>query len=422
MPQKVIDIISLDSRFNNARENVLNPTGKKPKQSGPQRFWTKFLIILMLLIFLGLGAFAGLTLQSRLTLNLTLYDQVTEISEPISIDTSISSSNYEKRIVKGEVLEVSKVLEQKFAVSGASSEGARARGVIRVYNKKNPPAPVKFVVKTRFLSASEKTLKALTTVEVPAATIEGGKVVPGFKDIQVEAQEAGEEYNIGPSKFSLPGLVGHPSYYDIWGESTAKMAGGTLKAVKKVTTDDLDAARKSLSAVLETETKKQLEEQAQGNYLLEEKALLIGAPEITCRQQEGDQAEELVCSGKIAGKGLAAKISELKDFAYRVISDQLGSTTNFRMETVELSLIPQEINFDNNYIEGDLAITAKTYQALDREDFSKRILGRAEAEIRDLMTSNYPQIKKADFIFWPFWAKSCPQNANRLELGFQFDE
>ena len=430
MPQKVIDIISIENvplaskRAHNKQADKQAKRARPANEtSGGNGIWSKILIVLAVITILGLGVGAGLSFQSKLTINVELAQDSKELTTDLTVDGTAASSDYVKKIVAGPVLEAESSLVKKFAATGQSAVGAKAKGVIRVFNKKNPPVSVPLVAQTRFLSSGEgKTFRAINKISLPPAIIENGKFTPSFQDVEVQAQTEGADYNIGPSKFSVPGLVGSPSYYDIWGESSAKMEGGTQEAVKTVTAQDIETSRQTLEQLLKQEVKASLFQQIGQNLLLDEKAILTFPPEVTCRQKEGDTAEQLDCQGKIKARGLAIAAGDLKDLAFRFLADKIASSTSFRMETVNLTLSPKNVNFDDVSMDLGIIIKAKVYESLNRNGFASAILGKSETQIRELAVREYPQIKKLDFQFWPFWVRQCPNSPEKVNVGFGFQD
>ncbi|MDD5146372.1 MAG: hypothetical protein PHN39_01340 [Candidatus Pacebacteria bacterium] len=423
MVKKVIDVISLEnkkaspSRGNMVVEAV--PQNIKPK---PPKFWRRLLIIFSILLFCG-AAVAGISIfKSKLNLSLFLKQENTEIIQDLKVDGLAQTSDFDRKVVQGKVFNAQKSLEINQKATGQDEKGSKARGVIRVFNKRNPPAAKALVAQTRFLSSDGKTFKALKKIELPAATLENGKLTPGFLDVEVEAQETGEQYNIGPSTFSVPGLVGSALYYDLWGESTAKMEGGSLKTVQKVTVEDLENAKATLEAQLEEELKKDLRSQAGQDFWIEDKAVLIDNPEIICEKKEGDIVGEFKCQGKSGAKSLAIKTSALKDFAYHILSNQIPPTTNFRMETVSLSLTPENVDFASNLMDIEVKIGSKVYQNIDKDKLIAEVVGKSQDDIEQMILQRYQQVEKIDFAFWPFWVKRCPTNSQRVNIGFQFSD
>jgi hypothetical protein len=419
MVKKVIDIISIENK-SVANKHSLSIESEKKVQKPVKNFFKNFWLFLVVILIVSAGVFIFLSFQSKVDISLLLTQEEIKITKDLKVDGLASISDFGAKTVQGTVFNVEKIIEQTFQSTGQDEKGAKATGIIRVFNKRNPPASKMLVAQTRFLSSDGKTFKALKKMELPPATFENGKLVASYLDVEVEAQEPGEAYNIGPSKFSVPGLVGSALYYDIWGESTAKMEGGSQKAVKKVIASDLQEAKNSLENSLEQEIKKEVSDKAGEEFIVQDKAISLEPVEITCAKKEGEVAEEFVCQGKVKAQAIAVKVTDLKDFAYHFISDQISSSTNFRMETVVTDFIPKNVDFEANTMDIELTITSKTYQNIDRRKFIEEVLGKSQDEAQSLIMQRYHQVEKAEFNFWPFWIKSCPNNPNRVEVGFRF--
>jgi len=94
----------------------------------------------------------------------------------------------------------------------------KATGIITIYNTYSS-SPQTLVKTTRFVSEGGKLFRTTKTIVVPGADASSGKIVPGSTTVEVIASEPGNEYNIGPSTFSIPGFKGTPKYLAFYGES-----------------------------------------------------------------------------------------------------------------------------------------------------------------------------------------------------------
>jgi hypothetical protein len=110
---------------------------------------------------------------------------------------------------------------------------ARAGGEITIYNNFGAQSQ-KLIKGTRFSTSDGKIFRIQDSVTIPGKS--GSS--PGSVKARVVADSEGEEYNIGPTRFSIPGFKGSPKYEGFYGESSKNMSGGS--SGKSVDVSDLD--------------------------------------------------------------------------------------------------------------------------------------------------------------------------------------
>lgn len=118
-----------------------------------------------------------------------------------------------------------------------ATQPAKARGTIRIIN--DGPTGQPLAATTRLLSSTGVLFRTTRRVDVPGH---------GSLAVEVEADEAGSAGEIGPSRFTLPGLRA-ANQTIIYGQSDAPMTGGTTSA-SAVTEADREAARTALETEL----------------------------------------------------------------------------------------------------------------------------------------------------------------------------
>ena len=138
----------------------------------------------------------------------------------------------------------------------------KAEGIIRIFNDYST-ASQSLVAGTRFVSDEGKLFRLVEKVVVPGQSTEKGKLIPGSVDVLVRADTAGSDYNIGVSTFSIPGFAGTPRYTAFYAKSFLAMAGGFKGESLAVSSEDLENAKKSLTA----EVKEKIESNERFEFL-----------------------------------------------------------------------------------------------------------------------------------------------------------
>ena len=139
--------------------------------------------------------------------------------------------------------------ERQVQASGEEEVKAQAIGTIFIYNEAQTE-PLRLVTNTRFESADGKIYKIKDSAIVPGYTQSGDKKVAGVITAEVYADQIGEEYNIGPGKFSVPGFKGEPEYSTIYAESTETFTGGYNGKRFKIDEAELQTAQQALQTEL----------------------------------------------------------------------------------------------------------------------------------------------------------------------------
>ena len=139
-------------------------------------------------------------------------------------------------------------LMREFAPTGTEQKQVNATGSVTLINETGKNQPL--VATTRLLSPDGKLFRLKDGVTVPAQ---------GEVEARVYADMAGGDYEIGPSKFTIPGLW-EPLQERIYGVSEASMAGGLLE-VGVVSAEDIENAKNELRATLLEEARLKLAEQ-----------------------------------------------------------------------------------------------------------------------------------------------------------------
>lgn len=412
--KKLQDIVSFRGENNEPRKEGNGSTRPSKKSTG-----------IFVKIAIGFGTvlviLAGLTFWSTLTLKVQTTLEDFSLTQSATIDSKATETNLANNILPGKFFESQAEKQMSFQTTGVSAEEKKAGGEIAVYNDMNPPSPVSLIANTRFLSAvGEKTFKTTKKIVVPAGKLEGGKVTPGSIKVEVVAQEGGEDYNIAPSKFSVPGLSGSELYYHIWADSSNSMAGGWRKEVKKISDDDLKKAKEALKIELTKQVQQSLQAQEGANFFFADNAVFDETYTPTCDQKSGTLADSFNCSGKISQKWLGLDLAGAKNLILGAIGAQKQEGLKVQDESLSFTASSGELDAKQGKMNVEFAAEVKSYQEINQEEFLMKIADRSEKEIRDIAASDYPQMQIMELKFWPFWAWKSPTDTNRIKLEVSF--
>ncbi|MFY9461591.1 MAG: hypothetical protein WAP51_00105 [Candidatus Sungiibacteriota bacterium] len=174
-------------------------------------------------------------------------------------ETKILALNTDAKKIPGLKIAIEKTYQETFPSSGKKYIEDFARGRISIFNAFSS-APQVLVAGTRFTESSGKTFKLAKTITIPGAAVEEGKIIPNSIETDVVAEKAGQDYNIPPTDFSIPGFKGTPKYAAFYGKSKDAFSGGFKGEARIVTLSDIKNAQEKVSRVLFDQLRSALQE------------------------------------------------------------------------------------------------------------------------------------------------------------------
>ena len=330
------------------------------------------------------------------------------------IDKNIQSSDIQTNKIPGQIISVQKEKEEEFNATGKKKIYEKARGIITVYNEWGSSSQV-LVASTRFLSKDGKLFRTTKTISVPGFKRVEGKDIPGTIDVEVAAAEAGEEYNIKPTAFTIPGLEGSSKYAGIYGRSAETMKGGKVGEVTVVSKNDLEKAKELLSQGIKEETIADLKNEIPEDYKLLEAA--IQEPEIEYIPNVEVEAitEKFIMKAKSFAQAMIFSEEEIKKIALENLFSKLSD---------QKEIISKDEIFDYGSPNLDIAqgqmvlpvhLEGIVRWRIDSSLIKEDLIGKNEEELKEYLSS-LKEIEKAKVSFWPFWVKRVPLTTNRIYL------
>ncbi len=392
----------------------LAPSPHSATPEKKKKFALKEILIGGVVIVLLLAAY-GVTKLPKADVEIWPKQDTLTLSEKVAADKSATAVNLANMVIPSRLVQESKDLSQQFPATGSASDDGKATGTIKVYNKTG--SAFGLVKGTHFLSDSGKYFVTMARVSIPA----GSKNTPGSISVQVQAQESGTDYNIGPSKFSAPKLQGTAYYYNIYGESTTAMTGGHTGTVKKVTDDDIKQAKD-----LVTKTALQNAKDALKSTLAANDILLDGAMENSVTDNGPDVKSGAIADAfneKVSVKILALvfKKQDLEAFIKSDIAAKLPSTSTFLPDTLTDSYDVTALDTKNGKLSLSVNGSVKTYYSMDVNNLVEAFKTKTSDQIKAVLDQQYNgRVAELKINFWPFWVHSAPDNGKRITVHLNF--
>lgn len=396
-----------------SRKEAVLKTGKRSPYG--EIFAGVFIVLILFVIY-----FYNSLPKSDIIIWPNLHQMTAE--EKITAEKSVISADLTGGIIPAKYMEQEIEESREFQSTGIFENKKKSAGTIRVYNNLEPLSPFTLIKGTQFLSDLGRSFRALEKIVIPAASYQKGRLQPGFVDAKVEAVEAGEEYDIGPSKFSVPKLSGSIYFYGIYAESNNRMSGGYAGQSKKTTKEDIENAKNFLTSELLARAESILRKNLSDSDVLPENAILKIVVGFNSEAEPEKTADNFTANAKVKVSALVFNKDDVKNFAEKYFYAKLSDGKSLLKESVSTSYIPETIDIKGGKITINLKMSASEYQSIDKIYLIDLFAGKSINEMRDVAKLLYgDEVAKIEINFWPFWVNKSPRNQDRIKIDMSFN-
>jgi hypothetical protein len=378
---------------------VIEKIEKRPKRS------LKNVLIFLFFLLIFLLSFSYFSLAK---IKIEIWPKTEDLSfeERILADINTSKIDFLNKIIPAKILEIKEEVSQEFPASGIIEK--EAEGKIRVYNKNNFPVTLK--KGTRFQPANKEVIYFCSQDKftIPAK---------GFIDLFVKAcffkPGETEKYNIGPSKFSVPGLSGTELFFTIYGESSEPMKGGGK--FSQVTKEDLEKGKKILTDVLFSKLEESLKKENLNEVFVLNETIKKEVLEINSNLKEGEIGEFFTLNGKGKLTALSLQRSDLENFAGQKILAQIPKGLKFQKESLKIDFQTESIDLEKGRAILKSKFSAKISPEINLVLLKENLKGKTLAESKRIL-ENREDIVKAKINVFPFFLQKIPKDEKKIEI------
>ncbi len=366
------------------KQPIIAPVNKK--------FAIGFAVITVILILI-VGYFA----LAKATIYLSPKKQPISTQVEIEVLPSISSTLTGSNILPGEVIVKKETVSDQFSSSGMREKQVKAKGIVTIVN--NYSRPQTLIATTRLLSPEGKLFRLTKTVVVPP----GGKV-----NVEVEADQPGSEYEIGPTRFTIPGLW-EGLQDKIYGISDQPMSKTTQKE-NYITATDVEKAKQRLQQLLEKKIRDELKGE---NKQIIVKSYILST-ELDKKIGEVSPSFTLTITAKVVGVAIDKdKLKQTAENNLKLNTPNNLEYLSFNPDSINLTLI--KANDDGSsatlqmYVEGIAVVKLDNLYKVDD------ILGFAKQDVEKYFLS-IKGVESVKVHFTPAWVKSVPPLKDHVEI------
>jgi hypothetical protein len=372
---------------------------------------------IMVSVIVGLLVIAGGFLVSALMsgAEVTLYPKYKDINVQATFTAHTTPSPDE---LSYELLTLEAQGERQVAATGKEEVSERSTGNIFIYNAYSESTQ-RLIKNTRFESPEGLIYRIQESVEVPGSTTaDDGSVIPGVISAEVFADGPGEQYNIGPSRFTVPGLEGSEQFEKIYAESTDSFNGGFEGEKFIIDEAELQTAKQALHSELRDALLERLQTERPAGFVLFEGAVTFvfdtlpateyGDDLATIKERarlqvpifEEDEFAKYLAENTIAGyEGNPVMVEDYMNI-YFTYNDSATLTKDIATFT--------ELAFD---LKGNARIVWKYDENMLKSD----IVGLSKTALPTVL-SGYPAVERAEAVVRPFWKQSFPDKPSDIKI------
>jgi len=360
----------------------------------------KFLVVFglsALVLFCGFGLLTFAFNKATVSIN-SLKGNI-DYTGNILIDSSVKVPDYQKNVLPGRIIKVTKTVTKEFEATGKINGGAKAKGKITIYNAFNTSSQI-LVQNTRFESADGLIFKLDSRITVPGASLKNGEIVPSSIQANVTAAENGVGYNISAGRFTIPGFKGTERFNGFYADSKEKFSGGTDGQSTVVSSIDLKNAEKAAMDILGAQLDTELKAQIQAHEKTFKDSIVIKVIKVDFGGVKAGDSK-LKFSANITG--------EIKTIAFTKEEYNILIKTNVEKElkTGEelfggFSENINSIKLDDkkNQILVNTLIKHPTKKSIDKTELINTIKGKSLLEVKKILSTN-PSIEKVNIKLYP---------------------
>lgn len=318
-----------------------------------------------------------------------------------------------------ELLTLEATGEKQVNASGKEVVSERAQGKVFVYNTSSE-SPQRLIKNTRFESPDGLIYRIQESIEVPGITTDDkGKTIPGSIAADVFADGTGEQYNIEPTRFTVPGLKDTDQYETIYAESTTAFDGGFEGEKFIIDEAEFSTAKQLLDMELRDKLLGRLDEERPAGFVLYPEAITFIYEELPATTY-GESTATIKERAK-----LVVPIFNETEFAEFLAAQ---SIPDYRDDGVYLQ-DPHTLQFsytDPLQFEKDISTvdevdftlngSAMVIWTLDEDDIKDELVGMKQSLTEEIFRSN-PAVSRVRAEIRPFWTSVFPSNPDEIEIN-----
>lgn len=401
---------STDSAEAAGAASTTEKTSKKSKSKGAKI--PDFHALQRRLLWVGLGVvvIVGLLVANYLlsSAKVTIYAKGSAAQTTANFTASpAAATDIPGGVLKAQTIQSTKDLSQQVNATGSQDVGTKASGTMAISNSydtnsRTLPAGTQF-------TAQGKSFDSTAAVTVPGAGVSGGHVVPGSASVQVQAEQAGDSYNLAPTGYTI---TGQPA--QVTGQGN-QMSGGVSKTITVVAKGDVDSTVSSLLAADKSSGQQALSGKVPKGSRLINETFAQGQTNVSSDPAVGSQASTVTVKVTATYTGLAVSNSDLD----ALLKDRILKQVGLGDQVYDDGAAGAQFTLTKANADGSqalsVAVTASAGPKIDTAAIIAKIKGRPAGDASDALSS-LPGVDHAVINLRPSWSTKLPSRASRIKV------
>ena len=417
-PQKAQSLEKMFSKSSGG--SVASKPNQQAKQDGNGKIKKAFALFMTLciIVLVGLGVYLFVP-SAKITITANVTNQ--KIDADVSASTSVAKADQANIPLRA--IDQEEQISLPYNVTGqVAVAGKKASGNVTIYNEYSSDSQT-LLATTRIQSADGKIFHLVRSVVVPGSSTVGGQAKAGAVQASVVADQAGADYNIDPTKFTIPGFANGPKFDKFYANSTLAMSGGT--------TDGQQASGAAVSQA-DFDGAKQKTEAALNDKLNSDIAGQLASGEIALPQAEKINVEKSAASVKLGSTvstfnwvvtGSVHALIFSENDVRNIISqspENNQQSPGAKQDITKIDYASVEPDFDANTLELKVFGQVTTTPTIDSAQIKNELLGKSDDQLADIL-KKYTSIKNANVEFSPTFITRIPQYPQRVSIDIKTD-
>jgi len=348
-----------------------------------------------------------------------------------SLELTVDKNAQEKKIAEeivmpGKLIEVEKETTKKFLATGKKDVGEKAKGTVTFSNSYSSEDQI-VAAGTKLTTAEGKIFILQNAVKIPGATVSTSScklvgvsvqcdTVPGTIDGAAVGNETGEDYNIGPSRFSVAGFSSK-----IYAENKAAFSGGITKQINIVTDDDLSKAEKQLKSEAAEGLKADLVKQSEDSHLrFFENTVSDETISVSATKKVNEESADFDYTVKMKLYAVGFSETDAKSILTGAVEKEISSDQmliNADKAEINFSVIANDNDAGTIKIKGDFS--GKVSKKIEGSALASEIKNKRIEQARSIL-QNSPGVDNLEFKIWPKFMPLVPYLSSHIIIKFDY--
>lgn len=364
------------------------------------RWFTIIFSVLAIVLILAILYFA----LSQATVYITPNYQTQQIGFAVQVTENnplLAANQNNAAGLTGSIKELAVEDTKTYPAQESQVSDNKAAGEVTIFNRYSKAQPL--IATTRLLTADNKLYRLTETVNAPA----GGQVT-----VAVEADQPGTQFEIGPTKFTIPGLW-EGLRDKIYAESQADFKISS-RVQYQITQQLIDQAKADLKNSLLAKAKEEIGQELPERQTISKDALVAEVIKSSTTAKLGTGQKDFTVTLGLGVKALLFDEAKMKEIAQNNLPE------NYKNPETYIKVDPNSFNYgitilDANsehliaQVKGEYSIQIANLK-INPAELTK--LSKAEA-IKKLASQSGV---KAVSISLPFWTKYLPPLADKINI------